>query len=443
MSENSSFLKNSVMNFSSNILTIILGLLTTVIIARTLGVEGQGLFTLITLLPTMLVTFMNFGIAPATVYYIGREKYCMNIVVSTNIILGLGISFLAINVGLGAVFLFKNTFFDGVPLLALLSTLFVLPFLFFNSFLQAVYQGTQNFRRYNAINLTSKWIQVIFLLVVFLVLDLSLGKALLSFAIGSILPSIFIIEYMRKDGIRFGIRNFSMELTKDCFKYGYKAHLSNIISFLNYRLDIILISYFINPAAVGMYNVAVSIAERLWVFSQPVSAALFPRISATKGEKERTELTTMVARNVLYLSAVFAVIFFILSDFIVYLLFGTEYKAASSTIKILLVGITLFSAERILSNDLAGRGKPEINLYTSLVTVACNLVLNILLVPKFGFNGAALATSITYGLTFFLKLFIFSKITKAKIDDILFLKARDIVTYQKMLNQLIKRTRKS
>lgn len=439
MSRNNSFFRNSIMNFSSNILTIILGLLTTVIIARTLGVEGQGIFTLITLLPTMLMTFMNFGIAPATVYYIGREKYSMNTIVTTNIILGLALSLLAMVVGLGAAFLFENTFFDGVPMVALLSILLVMPLLFFNSFLQAVYQGTQNFKRYNTINVTSKLIQVIFLVLMFVVLDLTITEVLISFAVGAMLPTLLIVGYLRKDGVQFKFKNFSKDLTKDCFKYGYKAHLSNIVAFLNYRIDILLISFFLNPAAVGIYNVAVSIAERLWIFSQPVSAALFPRIATIENEQERNELTTMTARNVLYLSALFGFFFFALSDWAVYVLFGKEYEQASATIKILLIGITLFSAERILSNDIAGRGRPEINLYTSIFTVSSNIILNIILIPKLGFNGAALATSITYSLTFFVKLYIFMRITRVNISDILILKKKDIITYVLIIKRLIKR----
>lgn len=441
MKSNSSFLKNSLMNFGSNIFTIILGLVTTIIIARSLGAEGQGVFTLITLLPTMLVTFMNFGIGPATVFYTGREKYSINVIVSTNIILGLVISILALVVGVSASFLFKDTFFAGVPTTSLLSILLVLPFLFFNSFLQAVYQGMQNFKRYNMINLSSKFIQVLILIAIFLIFKLSLTGALISFVIGTILPAIFIIGYMRKDGVRFKFSEYSMELTKNSFKYGYKAHLSNIVAFFNYRLDILMISFFINPLAVGIYNVAVSIAERLWIFSQPVSAALFPRISAAKTEEERNILTTMTARNVLYLSIFFGLVFFVLSDIAVYVLFGLEYREASVVIKILLVGITLFSAERILSNDLAGRGKPEINLYTSLFTVACNIILNFILIPKYGLYGAALATSITYSLTFILKLFIFARITKSSVKSILILKRTDIQLYVEFIKRFIKRMR--
>ncbi|TQR21226.1 flippase [Psychrobacillus vulpis] len=442
MSNNSSFLKNSIMNFGSNILTIIFGLMVTIIIARSLGVEGQGIFTVITLLPTILVTFMNFGIAPATVFFIGSDRYSMNTIFSTNIILSGVISLFAIVLGTIAVFLFKSTFFDEISISMLLSVLLVLPFLFFNSFLQAVYQGTQNFKRFNAINLSSKFVQVIILLVILSIFKLSLLWALISFIIGSILPTVFIVIYLFKDSVRFKFSEFSVDLTKNSVKYGYKAHLSNIVTFFNYRLDIILISFFLNPVAVGIYNVAVSISERLWIFSQPVASALFPKISSMTDENERNKLTARTAKCVFYLSLFFGIFFWFLSDDVVFILFGINYMEASMVIRILMIGITLFSIEKILSSDISGRGKPQVNLYTSLFTIICNVILSIIFIPKLGIKGAAMATSITYSLTFLIKLIIYIKITKSKLKHILIINIDDIEYIINLITKLIRRMRK-
>jgi len=430
------------MNFSSNIITIILGLVTTIIIARTLGPELQGIYTLIVLLPTMLVTFMNFGIAPATVFSIGKNKRTLNTIVSTNIVLSFFISIFAIVIGILFAILTQNTFFEGVALKALLIVLLVLPFLFINSFLQAVYQGTQNFRRYNEIIVLNRVIQSLFLIIVLLIFQLGLTGALIAYGMGSILPTYLIYRYFKKDQFKFKISDFSWSLSKEYFNYGYKAHLSNIVSFLNYRLDLLMVSFYLNPLAVGVYNVAVSIAERLWVFSAPVSAALFPRISSLESDEEKTELTVKVARFILYLSIIVGILFFMISPLAIKILFGNEYSDASNVIRILIVGITVFAAERIISNDFAGRGKPELNLYTSIFTVLCNLVLNIVLIPLYGINGAAISTSIAYILTFIVKISLFKIVTGARFRDILILKQSDWLLIQKMFQLLKKRMMK-
>lgn len=442
MSATNSFIRNSLLNFNRNILTMVLGFASTIIIARVLGPEKQGIYTLVVLLPNMLVTFLNVGIGPASVYYVGKQKYSIETIVSTNIFLALIISAISIVIGILSIVLFRDTFFKGVPIIYLFIILSVLPLLFANSFLQAVFQGLQDFKVFNLVAIFGSIMNLVFLIIVVLLLRLNVIGAIISFFASVIAPTLILIIYLKKRNIIVRFKYISKEFIKDSLIYGYKAHLSNILAFVNYRADILMISYFLSPAAVGIYNVAVSIAEKLWFISQPVSTVLFPRISSMKSDDERNKLTAVVARNVLFISLIVAVILYFIIDILIVFIFGEQYKLASKVIKILLVGITLFSAERILSNDLAGRGKPEINLYTSLFTVATNVALNIVLIPISGILGAALATSITYSLAFILKIVIFCKITKVGFLSIILINKNDIKLYKNMYANIKRRIKK-
>ena len=436
MSATNSFIRNSLLNFNRNILTMVLGFASTIIIARVLGPEKQGIYTLVVLLPNMLVTFLNVGIGPSSVYYVGKQKYSIETIVSTNIFLALIISAISIVIGILSIVLFRDTFFKGVPIIYLFIILSVLPLLFANSFLQAVFQGLQDFKVFNLVAIFGSIMNLVFLIIVVLLLRLNVIGAIISFFASVIAPTLILIIYLKKRNIIVRFKYISKEFIKDSLIYGYKAHLSNILAFVNYRADILMISYFLSPAAVGIYNVAVSIAEKLWVVSQPVSAVLFPRISSAKTDEERNNLTAKVARNVLLLSIIIGFIIFLISDLFIEIMFGEKYKAASNIIKILLVGITLFSAERILSNDLAGRGKPELNLYMSLFTVIVNIILNLIFIPKWGFYGAAVATSVAYSLTFILKILVFCYVTKSNIYSLLFINQLDIALYKQFFNKL-------
>ncbi|WP_382377117.1 flippase [Geobacillus jurassicus] len=433
------FIKNSLLNFNRNILAILLGFASSIIIARALGPEKQGIYTLVVLLPSMLFTFLNIGISSASVYYIGREKYSLGTIVSTNVFLALVISVISIIVGVLCIGLFKDVFFKSVPVAYLLLILSSLPFLFVTSFLQAVFQGLQAFGIFNLVSICGSIANLLFLAVGVLFLKLGVMGAITSFLASAITPLLLLIVFLKKRHIPIGAKYVSKEFIKDCLMYGYKAHLSNILAFLNYRIDILIISYFLSPMAVGVYNVAVSIAEKLWIVSQPVSAVLFPRISSSKDDAERNGLTAKVTRNVLFLSIVVGIGLFFVSDLLIGIMFGEKYEAASKLIKILLIGITLFSAERILSNDLAGRGKPELNLYTSLFTVVINIILNLLFIPKWSFYGAATATSVAYSLTFILKVWLFCRTTGSDVFSLLFINRMDIELYKSFSNKLIRR----
>ena len=69
-----SVIYNSSITVVRQVLGIIIGMLSAMIIARVLGVEGQGKYALVILLPNVLYTVFNMGVAPATVFYIGKKR---------------------------------------------------------------------------------------------------------------------------------------------------------------------------------------------------------------------------------------------------------------------------------------------------------------------------------------------------------------------------------
>jgi O-antigen/teichoic acid export membrane protein len=199
---------------------------------------------------------------------------------------------------------------------------------------------------------------------------------------------------------------------RDCLGYGWKSHLSNILAFLNYRIDIFLVNGFLNPAAVGVYVVAVQIAERLWILSQAVSTVLLPRLAELDDdESARTKLTPLIGRWVLFATTLVTIVVAIFSQPLITVLFGEVYAEAVGVLLWLLPGVALGSLSRVLSNDLAARGRPELNLYTAAVVVLVNVMLNLLLIPQMGIEGAALATTIAYTVNAILKIYAYRRLS--------------------------------
>ena len=67
--------KNTSLTLGRQLLTALLGLITVILLARLLGPGGNGIYQMVFLLPTMIVTLSNLGIGPATVYYVARKDY--------------------------------------------------------------------------------------------------------------------------------------------------------------------------------------------------------------------------------------------------------------------------------------------------------------------------------------------------------------------------------
>ena len=74
---------NSLLTIVRQVLSIVFGFIAMVLIARVLGKEGQGQYTLAILLPSLLYTLMNSGMPASTVFFIGQKKYSDEEIYST------------------------------------------------------------------------------------------------------------------------------------------------------------------------------------------------------------------------------------------------------------------------------------------------------------------------------------------------------------------------
>jgi O-antigen/teichoic acid export membrane protein len=77
--------------------------------------------------------------------------------------------------------------------------------------------------------------------------------ALLAYGIGYLVALVLTIRAVWVH-CQSDIRGLSRRLyAKQCIDYGWKAHLSNILAFVNYRADIFLVNFFLTPALSGCF----------------------------------------------------------------------------------------------------------------------------------------------------------------------------------------------
>jgi len=440
MSENKKFLQDSFITLVRQVTSIIIGLLLVVILARTLGPELQGFYTTITLFALILNMIFNFGINISTVYYVSKKEIQIEQAFYNNLLVGIVLGVFGIVGGGGYLLLFGSSTFPDIPLPLLYMILLTVPFIIINSFFQTIFQGIQNFKIFNTVLIVTQFSNLFMVVVLVVFLNLSITGALLAFFLGHFLTTLYILYVLFfKYKIKI-TRKSSVDRVylKKSFTYGFKSYLSNLFTFLNYRLDIILVGFFVNPFAVGIYATAVNVSEKLSVFTQSISTVLLPKISSLGEEVDRNKLTSIVSRFMLFFMILLGVALFVLSDWVIQLMFSDRYLGSSLLLKIMLPGIALLAVEKILSNDIAARGRPEINMYVSIANVIFSVTLNLILIPKYGAVGAAVTTSITYGLSFFVKCVLFSKITGMAIPSFLLIHKKDLTL---LVNLLKKYTR--
>ncbi len=429
------FTKNTINTFFTRILQLIFGMVLAAIIARVLGPEGKGIYYMAILLSSFLIIFTDIGIGTSSVHFLGKKKYFPKEIFGSNIILSILTSIVAVLIGFVIILFFHQEIFPGINKEYLYLSLFLIPLSLFFNYTISVLLGLQKIDKYNFVVIIKDVINLVLVVILLLGLNFGIKAAIIAATVASFTTDILLYFLVKKEigGICFSLNK---NILKNFFSFGSKIYFSNIVGLLHYRIDIFLLNIYLNPAAVGLYSVAVVLSERVWIISQSVSVVIFPKISSETDKNELKRFTPIVCRNVLFITSVLAIFLFIFSHWLIILIFSIEFLEAVIPFQILIIGSIAFSAGRIISSDLAGRGKPIIDNYIGLFSTVLNIIFNIILIPKIGIVGAAWASSITYIFGSLLELFAYSKISGNRLKDILFIKKTDIRLYKDLIIML-------
>ena len=168
------------------------------------------------------------------------------------------------------------------------------------------------------------------------------------------------------------------------------------------------------------------------MISGALATVLFPKISSIGGLKAN-DFTPRITRHTFFILMVFSFLLLISAKTLISFFFGAEFLPAVLPLMVMLPGILAFGVGGVLAADLAGRGKPQYAIYSSFVCLAVSLPLNIILIPRLGIFGAAIASSIAYWADTLVILFAFLKISKKPLTDVLIIKKQDFGDYSRFI----------
>ena len=396
-----------------------IGLLTSVILARALGASGRGQFAVIMLLPAMLSIFLNLGVSPANVFYISSKTVSSSIALRTSLFLALLLSLIGMSISIPLLVFKSDTLFPNAPLYLLFFGMALFPIKLVDGFFVSIINGQQRFKEYAVISLLSPFLYLITLIVFVWILDTGVIGAVISNLFVSLVSLAVLIFFFRRYFEQPYSKGDIFHYSKQCFNYGGRSYLSNIMAFVNYRADLFILNLFLSSANLGVYAISVTLAESLWLLSKGISTVLLPKLSELHNDEEKRKmLTPFIARWTFLFTLVAAVITAIVIPYAINLLYGAEFLPGVETFRILLIGIVLGAFSRVLANDIAARDLPQYNFYTSIAVVSVNVTLNFILIPKWGIIGAAVATSCAYGFNSILKILIYYTVSKNNLSEL-------------------------
>lgn len=423
------FVKNTFITFSTQLITVILGVITSIILARTLGPANFGIYSIITLTITVLGTFGSLGIAISNTYYGVKKEYKWNDIASNSFIAAFILGIILI-ISFLLVFFFYPSFLKNIDTTLIIIATITTPFTLLMPYFQYILLGQNRIKEFNFTNIIQS-VLYISLVIVILFFNNSLQGVLsswtVSFVIAAIIPVIFVYK-----SNPFKL-HFNIDIFKKTTIFGLKGYLGNVIQFFNYRIDIFLISMILsNYASVGYYSISVALAESLWYLPSVVGTLVFARTPGLTDE-DKNRSTPIICRNTFFITLILSIILFITANYIILILYGPTYLPAVKPLWVLLPGVIALSVCKVLSNEIAGRGKPMINTYAAIISLAVNIPLNLLFIPQLGIIGSALASSIAYFVSAIIVLISFLKISGNSISDTLIIKKEDIEVLKGLL----------
>lgn len=185
----------------------------------------------------------------------------------------------------------------------------------------------------------------------------------------------------------------------EMISYSIPFTITGLSSFIYNSIDIFLILYFLDSRAVGIYGVAYALARILAMFSTAfgyLSTPISSQLEKSDNINEAIEVQAIIARWTLIVSLAVAIPMIAFSSGLLGLIYRPAYSIGGSVLVILSVGFVIKNTLQVHKSILAALGKSKILAINTATTAILNIVLNIILIPRYGIEGAAVATSISF-----------------------------------------------
>jgi O-antigen/teichoic acid export membrane protein len=418
--------KDTLENFLIRIPVILLTFCYSIFLIKLLGPEGNGLFSFISASVSFSIIIFGFNVKRSTLFHIANEKYdSAKILGFATLVHLLAISI--VSVFLIVCFLFPSSlsyFFIPKEYFTLFYLLFFLgsfTLRFLTELFKTVLLATKNFRANNRFLIISSFLQTIvyilgFLLVTYVEFDLSLIKLfslilLVQFIISSLSFYFFLSKY--KDGISLKFKT----IRQPFLEYASMSYLGQLGQFLNKRLDVWFVEFYVGLRSLGIYALATQFTNFLLEGIAPIQEVLKPYL-VNMERKDGNLIFVSFFKLVLYLLLFASSVLILLAPLLITLLFGEVFIEAILPLRILAIGVIFIAVKRIILSYNRAYNDLRYNAWSQWTGVFVTIILDIILIPRYGIKGAALASTISYFCSFLLIAGIFLRQQKVQISHL-------------------------
>lgn len=406
------FIRNEyVFTLINKAFVIILGLLQSVLIARFLGAELQGVSAYISSIVSIGCIVVTFGIHQAYAYY----RRIFNTKMLTN-------SFLTI----------VTCIYAFLALLAIPFYYFSIhDYLTFYIWVSVVIIGYSNVIQYvtlieepnkkNASYTIASVLYLIYNLLLFLFTSSSF-ELMISLILFRDFVCIFFCIYILD--IHLSFSRFTASLAPKLFSFGFFPMISLLLTTLNYRLDVLMLKDSPNVllSSIGIYSIGIALSEKIALIPDTLMGILVSRLSRGSSVHE----VAKVCRLSFLASSILCILLLLLGEKAILFLYGNQYDGAYSIIVISALGSVFIGFFKLIAQYNIIKGKQKRNMIMLVFSVLVNLILNYVFIPLWDVKGAAFSTCISHIICGALFIILLNRKANIKITEIIFIQRSDL-----------------
>lgn len=399
--------KNTLMVFFARGLNSIFGFTTTIVLARYLGIEEYGKFAYVYTLISFTVLIADLGGFQVITRELSREQGKAKSIISSAFVLRIFISaLLLITIGILTYFMQSDSSIRTALYIVTIPQLIFS----FNTIFVAVFTAHNRFGFDSLMQITSRGIEF---LTILLVVYFKLGFIALFAGIGA---SYLINGFF---GLIMYLKNYSLPLFHYDFKHckyllyeSLPIAITTLLSIAILRVDIFVLKLLKGTADIAFFNVPYVFIYTLIIVPQSFVSVIFPILCKLGNSEEKSKFVFSYGKafKLLYIISIpISTILICFSDTLLKLTYGTKFLASTNALKIMGLSIVFLFLNSLNTFTLISIKKQRLSTISTAIAFLINLVFDLILIPKYGFLGASIATSVCYCAYFILTFYFVSQ----------------------------------
>jgi uronate dehydrogenase len=373
--------------FAARIAVAVTGVLTGILIARLLGPQGKGTYSGVQTLLSIPVAVTG-GAGAAITYLMTKGRRTIGDLFPT-----LAAAFVAavlLTAAAGIAYAAVHAW-----QIATVAFLVAMPPAILLSWQQAYYIGSDRIRRLNAQNVAVALCTLAGTLLLCRVLRFGVTGALCAWIATLYGCAAIVLADMLRGGGALHLRGL-WEHSREFLRIGSQSAVNTLLGALNYRIDSLLIIAILGLPVFGVYSIAVSVGELLFLIARSINTAIGREVGIATLDRA-SQITAMVVRGSVLTCALCALPIALFAPPLIHAVYGPLFDGAALPLRLLLPGIVAFATSGTFASYFIFQlGRPSSVTIINVVMIAFQCLACLALVPRFGTAGAAIASTIAY-----------------------------------------------